>query len=132
VLDTIPLVLLALFVSVLLGGERAEDDTRLDPIYVVTITCLLAIKDGFGGQFLGKALCGLQVVDRDSNLPAKLHQSAIRNWFLALPFMALIVALTMNKGPRIGDGMAKTRVIWKRHRDNPVFSSPAAAAKVFE
>ncbi len=46
----------------------------------------------------------------------------------------LVLATQMNKGPRLGDAQANTRVIWRRYGDSPVFnpaidSSVAAAAE---
>jgi len=89
-------------------------------------------KDGFRGHSLGKLICGVQVVDAESGTPAGFGRSFLRNWALAVPLMPLVVAVTMSKGPRIGDGMAKTRVLWKRYRGNAVFSSTATMARVFE
>jgi uncharacterized RDD family membrane protein YckC len=102
------------------------------PIYLAVLLGAVAMKDGFLGHSLGKAICGVQVVDQDSGLPAGFGRSIVRNWFLAVPFLPIIVAVTMNKGPRPGDRWARTRVIWKRYRGHPVFSAPAAVAKVFE
>jgi uncharacterized RDD family membrane protein YckC len=100
---------------------------------IYAAVCVAVVfKDGFQGHSLGKRICGVQVVDAEHSRPAGFGRSFLRNWPLAVPLMPLVVAVTMNKGPRIGDGMAKTRVIWKRYRSHPVFSPPAAAAKVFE
>jgi len=93
---------------------------------------LFAVKDGWRGRSPGKWLLGVQVVDRRSGAPARLLQSVVRNWFLAPPFMWVVLMLTMDRGPRLGDGWAKTRVVWRRYRDHPVFSEAAAAAQVFE
>jgi len=101
-------------------------------IYLALLVGAISLKDGFLGHSLGKAICGVQVVDQDSGIPAGFSRSILRNWFLAVPLLPIVVALTMNKGPRPGDGWARTRVIWKRHRGHPVFSAPAAVAKVFE
>ncbi|MCK6459530.1 MAG: RDD family protein [Planctomycetes bacterium] len=112
-----------------MAGSGKEPATG--PI-VLAFVGVLAFKDGFAGHSFGKWICGVQVVDRESGTPAGFGRSFLRNWVAAIPLMPLVIAFSMNRGPRIGDGMAKTRVIWKRYRDHPVFSSPAAAAKVFE
>ena len=35
--------------------------------------------------------------------------------------VVIIIAIQLNKGYRLGDRFAKTRVIWKRHARSPVF-----------
>lgn len=120
------------FVLGFIAALMARDGEPPGLILVAAIYGVLFFKDGFAGHSFGKWICGVQVVDRDSGEPAGFGRSFLRNWITAIPFMPLVIALTMNKGPRMGDGMAKTRVIWKRYRDHPVFSPPAAAAKVFE
>jgi hypothetical protein len=42
-----------------------------------------------------------------------------------IPFMPLIVAFSLGKGSRIGDGWAHTKVIWKKYASNPVFAVEA-------
>jgi len=118
-----------LFVALLAGPTQGDDPPR---IIFLAIAAMFTFKDGIAGQSPGKAICGVQVVHRDSGAPAGFGRSFLRNWILLVPFVPLIVALTMGKGPRLGDEMGKTRVIWKRYRDHPVFTPPAATAKVFE
>jgi uncharacterized RDD family membrane protein YckC len=101
-------------------------------VLMLAVGIALAFKDGFAGHSFGKWICGVQVVDSESGGAAGFGKSFLRNWVAAVPVMPIVIALTMNDGPRIGDGMAKTRVIWKRYRKHPVFSPPEAAAKVFE
>jgi len=92
----------------------------------ITMALVFAVKDGFAGHSLGKKLFGVQVVDRTTLDPIGFTRSFKRNWPLAIPYLSLIFVLIavfqMVKGPRIGDGMAKTKVIWKKHRRTKVFS----------
>lgn len=123
------------FVVGFLFGVAAGITANSEPagwLIIAAVYGALFFKDGFAGHSVGKWICGVQVVDRDSGAPAGMGSSFLRNWIMVVPFVPLIVALSMNRGPRLGDGMAKTRVIWKRYRDSPVFSRPADAAKVFE
>jgi uncharacterized RDD family membrane protein YckC len=101
-------------------------------------TVLFGLKDGFRGQSAGKWVCGLQVVSIDTHTPISFGPSFLRNlpivglWLagfvLGLAFFPaaalinlalLIVLLCMNwqlyRGPRWGDGLARTKVIQKAH-----------------
>ena len=75
------------------------------------------LKDGFGGRSPGKALFGVQVVDRTTRQPLGFMQSFKRNLILMLPYAigAILVILTMRKGRRLGDGWANTEVIWTKY-----------------
>lgn len=83
------------------------------------------LKDGFRGASLGKALTGIRVIDDTTGQPIGFGKSARRNWPIVLlglvPFAWLIIGATMGKGYRIGDRAAKTKVIWKKYQQNPVF-----------
>jgi uncharacterized RDD family membrane protein YckC len=134
-IDALLLVLIAIALAEL-AHVPAEPDhvfpTRSDWPWYAILSALLAMKDGFGGRSVGKALCDLQVVDRSSDAPAWLHQSILRNFFLCMPLCVVIEGMLMAGGPRIGDAIARTRVIWRRHRDNQVFKGIAGVTKVFE
>lgn len=91
---------------------------------VVILTFLL--KDGFRGYSLGKALVGVRVVDAASGQPIGFAASCKRNLPLLIPFAAFFVALQLRKGNRIGDGWARTRVVWKKYGDTPVFHGALA------
>jgi uncharacterized RDD family membrane protein YckC len=114
------------------AGPRHVLPTGTDWPWYAILSTLFALKDGFGGRSIGKAICDLQVVDRESDAPAWLHQSVLRSCFLSMPFCVLIEGMLMAGGPRIGDAIARTRVIWRRHRDNQIFKGVAGVAKVFE
>lgn len=130
IVDTIGIgFVVGLFLGLLFPGNA--DDSSSGVLNLIFVTYFV-FKDGFAGQSLGKAMCGVQVVHQDSGEPTGFGRSFLRNWILLLPFVPLVVAFTMGKGPRLGDEMGKTKVIWKRYRDSPVFAPPGAAAKVFE
>jgi len=99
--------------------------------FAITLAMLLA-KDGFAGASPGKWLMGVQAVRRDMLAPIGFGASIGRNLPLLLPFAPLVVALQMMKGPRLGDDIAKTKVIWRKYADSPVFTGrPLAAVDEF-
>ena len=76
-------------------------------------------RDGFGaGQSWGKKICGLMVVNLETNNPCDMGKSFLRNivvWFLStaggLSVIELIIMLVHERGHRLGDLLAKTQVI---------------------
>ena len=76
-------------------------------------------KDSFRGHSPGKWVCGVRVVDRDRGEPIGLAGSFKRNLPLLIP---LVVAFLLQKGHRLGDGWAKSKVVWKRYANHPVFT----------
>jgi uncharacterized RDD family membrane protein YckC len=89
---------------------------------------LFLAKDGLGGASIGKLICGVRVVDVATGMPIGIGTSLKRNLPMVIPFMPLIIAVTMKKGPRIGDGWAKSRVVWNRYADSPAFACGTAGA----
>ncbi len=90
-------------------------------LFVFFVVALLA-KDGFSGTSPGKALMGVQAIQRSTGVPIGFGASIMRNLPTAIPIVPLIVALQLIKGPRWGDGWAGTKVIWRKYADNPVFN----------
>ncbi len=78
-------------------------------------------KDGFGGYSPGKALLGLQVVDRSTGAPGTFLASFKRNLILIIPLVPLLIALRLCAGYRWGDSWANTKVIWKKYKDKTPF-----------
>lgn len=78
----------------------------------------LLLRDGIGGQSLGKLLVGLVVVNVRTGLPGDLKDSAFRNVFVLIPG-ANLVAIVLEtitlirdpQGQRLGDRLAQTQVI---------------------
>jgi uncharacterized RDD family membrane protein YckC/ribosomal protein S27AE len=89
---------------------------------VIPFLLIFCMKDGFTGYSPGKALMGVQVVDARTGRPISFAPSFLRNLPLLIPLMPLIVAFDLMKGKRIGDGWAKTRVIWKIYANRPPFA----------
>lgn len=103
----------------------------LTPVSLL-FTCLFIMKDGFNGQSPGRRLTDVQVLDDASGRPISFGPSFKRNAILlvgAIPIVGgfaslivvIIIAVQLNKGYRLGDRFAKTRVIWKRYARSPVF-----------
>lgn len=70
----------------------------------------------------GKMITGVQVLDERTGRPIGFGASIKRNWVVLVPIMPLVIAVQLLKGRRAGDGMAHTRVIWKKYAGNPVFT----------
>lgn len=94
-------------------------------IYPLIFSC----KDGFGGHSPGKFICGVQVVHSETLQPQGFGSSFKRNLILMVPFMPLVIAFLLNKGHRLGDGWAQSKVIWKKYAQHPVFTGLAACEK---
>ena len=86
-------------------------------------------KDGFVGYSLGKLICGVRVVHIETLQPQGFLSSFKRNLILIIPFMPLVIAFLLNKGHRLGDGWAKSKVIWKKYANHPVFTGQLACEK---
>lgn len=105
-----------------------------------TLMCLYIMKDGFAGASPGKRLCNILVLDDATMTPIGFGQSFKRNSVLLfglIPFVGglvslviiLIIAMQVAKGYRLGDRFAKTRAIWKKFADLPVFGGNALACE---
>lgn len=84
--------------------------------------CLILLRDAVGGVSPGKLLTGLQTVDRDSGQPLRILASIKRNLPLLIPIVPLLAGVQLMKGPRIGDKWSRSKVIWKKYADHPLFS----------
>jgi uncharacterized RDD family membrane protein YckC len=107
--------------------------TTLDIAATVIGMFLIAAKDALSGVSPGKAVMGLRVVHQESGEPITLTTSLKRNWPALIPIMPLVMAVQMMKGPRAGDGIARTRVVWKKFAHSPVFGGatvPTAVASL--
>jgi uncharacterized RDD family membrane protein YckC len=94
------------------------------PVATLTFTIVpLAARDHLlgAGASPGKALFGLRVVDARSGQPAGLVASVKRTLALLTPLSAIIAAVQVGGGQRLGDHWAGTMVIWSRHREQVVF-----------
>lgn len=102
-------------------------------VLVIIVICLGALvppllyffKDGCAGYSPGKWLCGLRVINVRTRRAAGVAQSGLRNMLLGFfPPLGIALAGQVRRGPRWGDELAVTRVVWWRYRDSPVFCPP--------
>ena len=114
---------------------------------------LFALKDGFSGQSPGKMLMGVQVLQRRSLEPAGFLASLMRHipllvmwtvpafmvFFPGIPWLVtnliilillLYMATQLCRGPRWGDKLAGTMVIWKKYRHRVPFDTRGALCVV--
>ncbi|MBX7074532.1 MAG: RDD family protein [Pirellulales bacterium] len=94
------------------------------PVATLALTIVpLAARDHLlgAGASPGKALFGLRVIDARSGQPAGLAACIKRTLALLTPLSAIIAALQVGGGQRLGDHWAGTMVIWTRHREQAVF-----------
>lgn len=92
----------------------------------VILPSIFFCKDGFAGHSPGKFICGVQAVNPETLDPIGFLASFKRNLPLIIPFMPLVIAFLLNKGHRLGDGWAKSKVIWKKYANHPVFTGQLA------
>jgi uncharacterized RDD family membrane protein YckC/uncharacterized Zn finger protein (UPF0148 family) len=86
------------------------------------LALLIALKDGFSGYSIGKAIFGIRVIDSETGEPAGFVRSIKRNLAIGVASVfcvllpALIVGIDLKKGKRLGDGWAGTKVVVWKHR----------------
>ena len=132
IIDIILFRIATTFVEVLLFlaivGENIQQPDKLNTYISASwgltflMMFLLTLKDGFAGHSLGKLITGVQVVDDTSKQPGGYLHSIKRNLPILIPIVPLVIAVQLMKGKRLGDGWANSRTIWKKYRDNPVFT----------
>jgi hypothetical protein len=78
----------------------------------------LLLRDGIGGQSLGKLLVGLVVVNVQTGRFCTWKESALRNVFILIPganivavFLESVTIIRDPQGQRLGDRLAQTQVI---------------------
>lgn len=121
---------LPLFLASSQGQINADDASNVITCCLwPVITFVFIFKDGFSGHSLGKLICGVQVINEKNGEPGTMSSSFKRNLPLIIPFMPIVVAFQLCKGHRIGDGWASTRIIWKKYRNNHVFTIPLMHSK---
>jgi uncharacterized RDD family membrane protein YckC len=116
----------AMAVGVLLGAgvlSQSEVDNFGSILDWGLLFVAMVLKDCFSGQSVGKALCGVQVIDRTTGQPGGVAASLLRNLPLLIPIAPFWVASELCKGYRTGDGWARTKVIWKKYANHPVFAA---------
>jgi len=99
----------------------------IDAIVTLGGIALFVSKDIFHGQSLGKMLTGVRVIDRVTGEPTGWSQSIKRTLPTLIPIVPLVMAVQLGKGPRWGDKWARSKVIWLKYAESPVFASEATA-----
>jgi hypothetical protein len=92
---------------------------RTESLWGAAIAVLyLLLRDGIGGQSLGKLLAGLVVVNVRTNKLCTWKESALRNVFVLIPganiaaiFLESFTIVRDPQGQRLGDRLAQTQVI---------------------
>jgi uncharacterized RDD family membrane protein YckC len=133
VIDAVLFQVFAFFVGMALAmamtANGSSDDT-IDTTMIVTgwliLPLVFFLKDGFKGHSPGKALCDVQAVHQQTYQTIGFIASFKRNLILIVPVMPLIIAYLLQRGHRWGDGWAKSKVIWKRYANHPVFTGRLA------
>lgn len=108
------------------GSSQSEIQGAVSVLGWILLPVLFC-KDCFSGQSLGKAICGVKVIDETTGEPGGIGASFKRNFPLVIPFMPLIVGVQLCKGHRTGDGWSNTKVIWKKYASHPIFAPVPAA-----
>lgn len=134
-LDVMGILLLGFSAGLLFGAVASF--AGMAPGMVSVVTTLLSwlllplwfCKDCFDGQSVGKALCGVRVIDETTGVPCGISTSFKRNLPLIIPFMPLIAGIQLCKGHRTGDSWSNTKVVWKKYADHPIFA-PAKVLKL--
>jgi len=103
------------FTAALTRGAGRTDLSGLAGVLPWLLYGLWLFRDGFNGHSFGKSVTGLQVVDTGTGRGATFGASFKRNLPMLIPFAPLVAAFQMTRGPRLGDGWANTRVVWKKH-----------------
>lgn len=105
-----------------LAVALSDDPDHLTPLGVVLCAAglLLATVTGFGYFLLkdvgrglvGRRLSGTRVVHAETGLPCTFRQSLVRNFvLLVIGSVDLIIPIVRASGLRLGDDVAKTRVV---------------------
>lgn len=126
-LDLLIYYAICFIVGLLLGvlmaasGSSKSDFENVASLLGWILLPFLICKDCFSGQSVGKAMCGVKVIDETTGEPGGIGASFKRNLPLVIPFMPLFVAFQLSKGHRTGDGWSNTKVIWKKYASHPIF-----------
>lgn len=92
-------------------------------LLVFACRVIFICKDLFVGRSPGKWIMGLLIVDEATGAPARWKQSIVRNLILLIPVIGeSIVGLSLRSGWRLGDRIARTRVV----PDSSRFKEPFA------
>jgi hypothetical protein len=93
--------------------------------FLIDVTAVFFLKDGFRGQSPGKFLTGVQVLNEETGQPAGFWASFKRNLPLLIPRAVIVVPLQLVRGHRLGDRWSRTEVVWKKYKDKAPFAVEA-------
>jgi uncharacterized RDD family membrane protein YckC len=117
----LPVVIgIAVAVQQLQLGGAAEILANLSVWLLIPI---FFFKDGFSGYSLGKLICGVRLMNVETGKPGGFGMSFVRNLPMLIPFVVVIMAFQLQKGNRWGDRWTKSKVIWMKYKDHPIFST---------
>jgi hypothetical protein len=129
VIDWIIFQIIAFFMGAALGAllvavHMAPDtgDLIITLAAWVVFPLIFFCKDGFIGHSPGKFITGVQAVDPKTFEPIGFGRSFKRNLLLIIPVEPLDGAVMLQQGYRPGDKWAKSKVIWKKYANHPVFT----------
>jgi len=105
------------------GSFETEEEkfAKIEFLLPLFLTLCFLLKDGFLGYSFGKWVCGLRVMNEATGKPAGFVASFKRNLPLLIPIVPLVVMSRLMKGYRVGDGWAKTKVVWTKYAASPLF-----------
>lgn len=85
---------------------------KIDDVFKpILIWGLIYSKDCIGGQSIGKRILGLQIIDEKNGEIASPFKCVLRNFFLILGVLDVIIVFFNPKKKSVGDYVARTRVI---------------------
>lgn len=126
------LIIGAVTFALLHSGVSEISTQVIDFVLGLGLACIFCFRDSINGRSPGKWMTNLQVVNEADNQPISFGQSFKRNCVLLIgqvpfvgPFVVfvivIVIAVQVGSGYRIGDRFAKTKVIWLKYANSPVF-----------
>jgi uncharacterized RDD family membrane protein YckC len=106
----IDLFIITMIISVPFFATQTIKSQILTQFFSALMVTLLLCKDCINGQSVGKLIMKIQVVDDTTNQKVYVVRCIIRNFFVIF-WIVEVVVLFVSKNKRIGDYVAKTKVI---------------------
>jgi uncharacterized RDD family membrane protein YckC len=83
-------------------------------LFFVMFFCMYLCKDIFGGQSFSKKMMDIQIIDINSGKRASKFKTILRNLFLVLwPIELLLILLSRDQ--RLGDKVAGTTIAYQKY-----------------
>ncbi len=112
-IDYLVLAFIFLVVMLTVAGTIFITDFDKAKVIVIVLNVLFYVKDSTG-QSLGKKLLGIKIVGKTDFKKPNLILPLIRNLFLSLGIIEVIVILSDANHERLGDKVTKTMVVRAR------------------